>query len=101
MKINDGKGVQGSLLDGTGAVRPAPAGADRHAEAGAPTTDQVSVSETARRLAQLHAGVGDPGIVRNDKVEGLRAVMAKGRYSADLNQVADKFLRETLSGLVA
>ena len=102
MKINDGKGVQGPLLDGSGAVRPAPAaGADRHGDAGVPTADQVSVSETARKLAQLHAEVGDPAAVRQERVEGLRAVMAKGQYSADIGRVAEQFLRETLGGLLA
>jgi flagellar biosynthesis anti-sigma factor FlgM len=102
MKINDGKGVQGPGIDGTGAARPAPAaGASRGAEVIAPAADQVSVSETARQLAQLHADVGDPLAVRADKVEGLRAVMAKGHYSADIQQVAQKFLHETLGHLLA
>jgi flagellar biosynthesis anti-sigma factor FlgM len=100
MKINDGKGVQGPTLDGTGAVRPTPAGVDRRGDAGTPA-DQVSVSDTARHLAQLHAEVGNPDAVRQDKVDGLRAVMAKGQYSADLGAVAQKFLHETLSGLLA
>jgi flagellar biosynthesis anti-sigma factor FlgM len=102
MKIDDGKGVQGPRLDGAAPVRSASTpGAGRSGGTGAPAGDQVSVSDTARQLAQLRAEVGDPGAVQQEKVDGLRAIMAKGHYSADLADVAQKFLRETLGGLLA
>ncbi len=97
MKIDD-KGLQGPRLDGGAAVRPATGGATGTT---APRTDVVNVSDTARQLAQLRTDVGDPMAIREDKVEGLRAVMAKGHYSADLGAVATKFLRETLGELLA
>jgi len=99
MKV-DRKGPQAPSVGGAGAVQPA---------AGAPTptssqaNDQVSVSETARQLAQLRAAVGDvepDAAISAAKVEGLRSIMAKGQYSADLEDVARKLLRDALGGLL-
>jgi flagellar biosynthesis anti-sigma factor FlgM len=101
MKIEDGKGVQGPRVDPTGSSRPAAKGAVRGAEAGAPAGDQVSVSDTARHLAQLRVQVGDPHAVRQDRVASLQSVMAKGQYSADIGDVAEKFLREKLGEILA
>jgi len=99
MKVDDRKGLQAPTLSGPGAVQPAGGTAG---PSGTPATDQVSVSDTARRLAQLRAEVGDVSAasVRQEKVEGLRAVMAKGQYSADIEDVARKLLRDVLGGLV-
>ena len=97
MKVDDRKGPQG--LSGPGAIQPA-AGTVGLSET--PVADQVSVSDTARRLAQLRAELGDVSVegIRQEKVEGLRAVMAKGQYSADLEDVAQKLLRDVLGGLL-
>ena len=38
--------------------------------------------------------------IRQEKVQGLRAVMAKGQYSADLEDVARALLRDVLGGLL-
>jgi len=99
MKVDDRKGLQGPRVSGPGAIQPAAGAAG---PSGTPATDQVSVSDTARRLAQLRAEVGDVSVetVRQEKVQGLRAVMAKGQYSADLENVARKLLREVLGGLL-
>jgi flagellar biosynthesis anti-sigma factor FlgM len=98
MKVSERKGVLDPKVGGLGPVRP-------DGQAGAPvappTTDQVSVSDAARELARLRAEVGDVGEVRTAKVEGLSAVMAKGQYSADVRDVAQKLLRHVLGELVA
>lgn len=62
--------------------------------------DMVSASETAREVAVLRIGVGDPGAVRSERVTGLREVMAKGQYDPDVREVARDVLRELLSDLV-
>jgi flagellar biosynthesis anti-sigma factor FlgM len=93
MKIQDRKGVLDPRLGG-----PEPVQTD-HREAiapGAGRSDQVSVSDLGRELARLRAEVGDVGDVREEKVRGLQAVMAKGQYSADIRDVARKLLREIL-----
>ena len=99
MKVDDRKGPQQPIVSGAGAIQPA---AGTAGPSGTPATDQVSVSDTARRLAQLRAEVGDVSVegIRQEKVEGLRAVMAKGQYSADLEDVARKLLRDALGGLL-
>ena len=99
MKVDERKGPQAPNVGGPGAIQPAAGTASPSAPS---ATDQVSVSDTARRLAQLRAEVGDVSVeaVRQEKVQGLRAVMAKGQYTADLEDVARKLLREVLGGLL-
>ena len=99
MKVDERKGPQEPRLGGPGAIQPA---AGTSGPSAPPVSDQVSVSDTARRLAQLRAEVGDVRVdaVRQEKVQGLRAVMAKGHYSADLEGVARKLLREVLGELL-
>jgi hypothetical protein len=63
--------------------------------------DRVSVSDAGRLLAGLKAEVGPLDTLREEKVTGLRAVMAKGNYSADIQDVARQFLRELLGQLLA
>ena len=99
MKIQERKGVLDPRLGGPDAVRP-----DGGSSSGSPAPgsgDQVTVSEAARELARLRAEVGDLGAVRQDRVEGLAAVMAKGQYSADFDDVAEKILRELLGEVLA
>jgi len=98
MKVNERKGVLDPRLGSPTAVRPDGAAS---AQAGPAPGDQVSVSDTARELAQLRGKVGDLGAVRQEKIQGLAAVMAKGQYSADLGDVARKFLGEVLGQLLA
>ena len=99
MKVDERKGPQAPNVGGPGAIQPAAGTASPSAPS---ATDQVSVSDTARRLAQLRAELGDVSVegIRQEKVEGLRAVMAKGQYSADLEDVAQKLLRDVLGGLL-
>jgi len=52
-------------------------------------------------LAGLKAEVGPLDVLREEKVTGLRAVMAKGNYSPDIQDVARQFLRELLGQLLA
>ena len=81
----------------------------RHPRVGGPTgpptpawaADRVSVSDAGRLLAGLKSEVGSLELVREEKVTGLRAVMAKGNYSADIQDVARQFLRELLTELLA
>jgi anti-sigma28 factor (negative regulator of flagellin synthesis) len=54
-----------------------------------------------RLLAGLKAEVGPLDVLREEKVTGLRAVMATGNYSADIQDVARQFLRELLGQLLA
>ena len=99
MKVDDRKGPQEARLSGPGAIQPAAGAAG---PSGTPATDHVSVSDTARRLAQLRAELGDVSVetIREAKVQGLRAVMAKGQYSADIEDVARKLLRDVVGGLL-
>ena len=69
------------------------------ARAGA--ADRVSVSDMGHLLAGLKAEVGPLDVLREEKVTRLRAVMAKGTYSADIQDVARQFLRELLGQLLA
>ena len=100
MKVDDRKGLQTPAVGALGAVQPAAGTAGPSAPS---TTDQVSVSDTARQLAQLKAEVGDVAQVdatRQEKIQGLRAVMAKGQYSADIEDVARKLLRQVVGDLL-
>lgn len=63
--------------------------------------DRVSVSDMGHLLAGLKAEVGPLDVLREEKVTGLRAVMAKGNYSPDIQDVARQFLRELLGQLLA
>jgi flagellar biosynthesis anti-sigma factor FlgM len=101
MKIDDRKGVQGPMVDGLGTV----GGGSPQPAPDPPEGDQVSVSSVARDLSRLRGELGDVRAevdsVRQDKVAGLRAVMAKGQYSADVKAVARKVLRAHLEQAVA
>ena len=99
MKIQERKGVLDPRLGGPDPVRPDGGASGESVAPG--SGDQVTVSEAARDLARLRAEVGDLGAVRQDKVEGLAAVMAKGQYSADFHDVAEKVLREVLGEVLA
>jgi len=99
MKVDDRKGLTPGV-GAVGAVQPAAGTAGPSAPS---ATDQVSVSDTARQLAQLKAQVGDVGQVdaaHQEKIQGLQAVMAKGNYSADLEDVARKLLRQVVGELL-
>jgi len=99
MKVDDRKGLQTPSVGAVGAVQPA----GTTGPSAVSTTDQVSVSDTARQLAQLKAALGDVGQVdaaRQQKLQGLRAIMAKGQYSADLEDVARKLLRQVVGDLL-
>ena len=69
----------------------------------APTSaaDRVSVPDMGRLLAGLKGEMGPLDVLREEKVTALRAVMAKGDYSADVQDVARQFLRELLGQLLA
>ena len=92
MKVSDRKTTLDPGIAGPGAVRPGDPGVSG-------PTDQVSVSESARRLIRLRAEIGDPQAVRTERVASLQAVIAKGRYSVDLKDVAQKVLRDLLGDL--
>lgn len=98
MRVNGRKDLPEPLVSGVAQVRHGPLAAATAAPA---ADDQVSVSETARQLAILRIGVGNVSLVREEKVTGLRAVMAKGQYSADFQNVARDILRELLGQLLA
>jgi len=74
------------------------------ASSGAPlrsTAERIELPRMGHVLASLRTEVGPLHLPRAEKVAGLRAVMAKGNYSADLQDVARKFLRELLEQLLA
>ena len=92
MKVNEPKVLLHQRLGRpTGRVSGARAGA----------ADRVSVSDMGHLLAGLKAEVGPLDVLREEKVTRLRAVMAKGTYSADIQDVARQFLRELLGQLLA
>jgi flagellar biosynthesis anti-sigma factor FlgM len=96
MKVLAGKGLPTRGVSGD--IRP------DAAASGAPAggaDDRVSVSSQARDLAALRAQLGPVDGVRAEKVASLRAVMAKGRYSADPPAVAEAVLRHVLADLLA
>lgn len=97
MKVGEGKGVLGSRLGGVDAVHPSGTPAPPVASAGA---DRVSVSPLGRELAHLRGEIGDLDAINEERVVGLRAVMAEGHYSADFQHVARKLLRELLGQLL-
>ena len=98
MKIDERK----PLADqGVGAVPVVPAAIAAGAPVALGSADRVSVSDTARELARLRAELGGVDVLRQERVTGLRAVMAKGNYSADFQNVARKFLREILGQLLS
>ncbi len=63
--------------------------------------DRVSVSDMGRLLVSLKGELGPLDVLREEKVSGLRAALAKGDYSADIQDVAREFLRELLGELLA
>ncbi len=102
MKIDDRKTVENPLLGGiSGRVRPDGSRAPEGAPAGAATTDQVSVSDTARQLAQLRSQVGDVGEVRTARVDQLKAAVDDGTYQVDDGTVAKSFLSRVLGDLLS
>lgn len=94
MKIHERKGVLDPRLGGPDAIQSESHGGVTAPSPGSP--DQVSVSDLGRQIARFRADVGDVNDIREDKVRGLQAVMAKGQYSADIRDVARKLLREIL-----
>jgi flagellar biosynthesis anti-sigma factor FlgM len=97
MKIHERK----PLPDPVVASVPGAHGGALPASAATGSRDRVSVSETARELARLRTELGAVDVLRPERVTGLRAVMAKGNYSADFENVARKLLRELLGQLLS
>jgi flagellar biosynthesis anti-sigma factor FlgM len=99
MKVGDRKQV---LSTGPGGVASPvdPATSNGPLLAPAPSEDQVRVSQVARALARLIAHGDDAELaVRPDKVEPLKAAVARGEYRVDLQATARKFLREVIGDL--
>jgi negative regulator of flagellin synthesis FlgM len=97
MKVDDRKTVLDPRVGGT--QTPAPGG-QSPVSGGAPASaDQVSVSDTARDLAKLRSAVGDPDVVREEKVATLREAVENGSYHPDVRETAKKLLRELLGYL--
>ena len=97
MKVNEPKVLLHPRFGGpTGRV---PTG--RVWEAPTSAADPFSVSDRGRLLAGLKGEVGPLDVLREEKVTALRAMMAKGSYSADIQDVAREFLRELLGQLLA
>jgi len=63
--------------------------------------DRVGVSDMGRLLVGLTGELGPLDVLREEKVTELRAVVAQGNYSADVQDVARQFLRELLGELLA
>lgn len=100
MKVDQHRTLSGPGPKGTPRVTPSAGRRSRAAGAAAAVGDRVSLSEEARRLARLRAGVGDLDEVRQDRVGELRQRVAEGTYRADFRDVARKFLRELLGELL-
>jgi len=98
MRIDQGKGLLGPRVEGTGPVRgesavaPGPGAAD---------ADRVNVSSTARTLAVLRVQLGPLDAVREGTVATLRDQVDSGRYQPDLHVVARNLIREVASNAVA
>jgi flagellar biosynthesis anti-sigma factor FlgM len=100
MKIGDRKNLDplGATVGGT------VDGAGDRAASGSPDagSDSVRVSQAARQLARLIARHEAPvDDVRSAKVEPLRAAVAEGRYTVDLQATARKLLHEVVGDLLS
>ena len=97
MKVNEPKVLLHPRFGGpTGRV---PTG--RVWEAPTSAADPFSVSDRGRLLVGLTGELGPLDVLREEKVTELRAVVAQGNYSADVQDVARQFLRELLGELLA
>jgi flagellar biosynthesis anti-sigma factor FlgM len=97
MKVDDRKTVLDPRVGGTQA--PAPGDRSPASGEGSTSADQVSVSDTARDLAKLRSAVGNPDIVREEKIAKLREAVENGSYHPDVRETAKKLLREILGDL--
>ncbi|MFO8003315.1 flagellar biosynthesis anti-sigma factor FlgM [Thioalkalivibrio sp.] len=73
--------------------RPAPGsdgGASRRDTAGG---DQVTLTDTARRLSDLTQTVSDQPAVDRGRVDEIRRAIQEGRYEVNAERVADRLLQ--------
>ncbi|MFP4080380.1 MAG: flagellar biosynthesis anti-sigma factor FlgM [Ectothiorhodospira sp.] len=54
--------------------------------------DQVTLTETARRLSDLEQNAAAQPEVDSQRVEALRQAIAEGRYEVDAQSVAEKLI---------
>ena len=81
---NEGRGIAGNR----GAGSDAPAG--RTAQSGG---DQVTLTDTARRLSDLTQTVGSQPTVDRARVDEIRTAIQEGRYQVNAEQVSERLLR--------
>jgi len=100
MKVGDRKDGLNPALEGIGGSAD-PARANGPLIGPGPSQDEVRVSQVARALARLIAGIDGEALaaVRAERVEPLRAAVARGEYRVDLQATARSFLREVLGDL--
>lgn len=82
---NEGRAV----AENAGARSPG-AKSDRQAGAGG---DQVTLTDTARRLSDLTQTVNAQPVVDTDRVAEIRAAIQEGRYEVDAGRVAERLLQ--------
>ena len=65
---------------------------------GAPGVDRVSLSPQARELLKAQQSLASLPDVREDKVAEIRTRLEAGDYRIDSEAIAEKMIREGLSG---
>jgi hypothetical protein len=96
MKVDDPKVLLHPRLGGPtsrGAEPPDPLAADAE--------ERIEGPELDRMVALLKLELGPVDVVREGRVSEMRAVLAAGRYRADVHDVARNVLREQLAQLLA
>lgn len=70
----------------------------RKAEEKAAPHEKVDLSATAKDIQRLKNAVAELPDVRQDKVDELKARIEKGEYSVSADKIAEKIIKEFLSG---
>ena len=92
------KGTDTSAVDtgkarSVGGVRSSASVTDQKSPAAAASTDSVSITDAARRLAALQEHIASLPEVDAQRVTELRQAIEQGKYHANPSAIADKLLQ--------
>ncbi|MBS4009038.1 MAG: flagellar biosynthesis anti-sigma factor FlgM [Clostridium sp.] len=94
MKIDNGKAVQLAGLYQRQQAEEKQAGAQKMA-ANKTAADSLTISGDATRMRELLQAASQPSEVRTERVEELRAAIARGEYLADSDKISTAMLTQT------
>lgn len=92
IRPNDASGIYRRQISDTGAPEAGARAADGRPTRGPRRTDEVTISEQARRLRRVMEAVRDAPATSPERVASFRDLLARGLYEVDADAIAARLL---------